>query len=93
MEGNDRRWAMILGAFVADAASMGTHWIYDQARLRDISTETPEFQGPDAAHYKDVRGYFAHPDRASGEMSQYGAQMLVMLRSLASSGEMSRRRA
>ena len=78
-----RAKTLILGALVADAAAMGTHWIYDQDRLHSIAPETPEFTGPDPAHYKDVPAYFAHGTRAAGQTSQYGEQVLVMLDALA----------
>lgn len=77
---------MVLGALVADAAAMGTHWIYDQDHIRKIAPETPEFVAPDAANYEGVPAYFAHPLRRSGDQSQYGEQLIVMLKALAASG-------
>lgn len=88
---NDRRRAMIWGALVADAATMGLHWIYDQSRIRKVAPDTPEFHTPNAADYAGVPAYFAHPTRVSGDQSQYGEQMLVMLRSLAENGSYDRR--
>lgn len=73
---------LITGAFVADAASMGLHWIYDQNHIQKIAPSNPEFRTPSAADYKDVPGYFAHENRVAGDQSQYGHQALVMLRSL-----------
>ena len=50
----------LLGALVADAASLGLHWLYDQDHIKLIeSTGSLLFRQPDAAHYKDKRGYFA----------------------------------
>jgi ADP-ribosylglycohydrolase len=77
---------MILGALVADAATMGLHWIYDQDRIRSIAPDVPEFVGPDPAHFDGVPAFFAHEGRASGEQSQYGDQALVMARALAANG-------
>ena len=71
-----------IGAFVADAAAMGLHWIYDQPHIRKIAPEKPEFRAPDAANYAGVPSYFAHPTRNAGDPSQYGEQLLVMLRCL-----------
>lgn len=82
----ERRRAMIWGSLVADAASMGLHWLYDQQRIRDIAPTAPEFRPPDPANYDGVPGYFAHPNRKVGDLSQYGEQGLVMLRALAGHG-------
>jgi ADP-ribosylglycohydrolase len=77
-----RRRTLVIGALVADAAAMGLHWIYDQDHIQKIAADKPEFRAPDAAHYKDVMGFFAHPTRQIGDPSQYGEQLLVMLRCL-----------
>lgn len=74
---------MVLGALVADAAAMGTHWIYDRDHIRKIAPETPEFVTPDAAHYDGVPAFFAHSNRQTGDQSQYGEQLIVMLKALA----------
>lgn len=81
-----RARAMIWGALVADAASMGLHWLYDQGRIAEVAGDAPEFHGPEQADYDGVPGYFAHAGRVRGMSSQYGAQMLVMLRALATGG-------
>lgn len=77
---------MILGALVADAATMGLHWVYDQAHLLKIAPVSPEFIDPDASSYAGVPGYFAHATRTTGMQSQYGEQAMVMLRTLARGG-------
>lgn len=73
---------LTLGALVADAAAMGLHWIYDQTQIGKVAPHEPEFRQPSPAHYDNVKGYFAHPTRRSGDQSQYGEQVLVMHRSL-----------
>ena len=73
---------MVLGALVADAATMGLHWIYDQAHIKTIAPQAPEFTAPTAENYKDVPGYFAHASRKIGQQSQYGEQLIVMLDTL-----------
>lgn len=83
----DRCRNMILGALVADAATMGLHWVYDQAHLAKLAPEKPEFMAPDAHNYAGVAGYFAHGTRTKGMQSQYGEQAMVMLRTLARGGD------
>lgn len=72
----------ILGALVADAASVGFHWLYDQDRIRQIAPETPEFRPPTQNDYEGFPGFFAHGHKRAGELSQYGEQAMVLLRSL-----------
>ncbi len=74
----------VIGALVADAATIGLHWLYDQARIRELAPDAPEFRTPDARDYEGVPGYFAHPKKSAGDLSQYGEQLMVMLRCLAS---------
>lgn len=82
---SDRARAAITGALVADAATMGLHWLYDQARIVAIAGDTPEFRAPNKMDFAD-KGYFAHEGKMPGAPSQYGAQMMVMARALARSG-------
>lgn len=78
---------MLVGAAVADAASMGLHWIYAQPRVRRAGGDTPEFTEPDPANYEGVPSYFAHAGRHAGDFSMYGESLMVVLRSLAENGE------
>lgn len=78
-----RKQAAILGALVADAASLGFHWIYDADRLAEVAGEHPEFAPPDPRNYEGGVGYFAHANKSSGDATHYGEQMAVSLRSLA----------
>ncbi len=73
----------VWGALVADAASLGLHWLYDQKRIRKVAPESPEFRIPDPADYEDVTGYYAHGRKQVGNFSHYGEQAMVLLRSLA----------
>lgn len=77
-----RRRNLVIGALIADAAAMGLHWIYDQNHIHKIAPQSPEFRAPDAENYKGVPGYFAHSTKKVGDPSQYGEQLLVMLRCL-----------
>lgn len=78
-----RKQKAILGALVADAASLGFHWLYDAERISQVGGETPEFTKQDKAHYENVAGFFAHPMKEVGELTHYGEQLVVGLRSLA----------
>ncbi len=78
----DRARAAMMGAAVADAATMGFHWLYVQARIAEVAGDTPEFRAPNKADFQDanleMRGYFAHGGKMPGEPSHYGAQMMAM---------------
>jgi hypothetical protein len=76
----------IIGALTADAATMGFHWLYSQRRIKEITPENPEFHSPLAADYEGNVGYFAHAHKNAGQLSHYGEQALVMLKSIAGNG-------
>lgn len=83
--------AAILGALVADAASLGLHWLYDTNRIAQIrSTQGLTFLAPDAANYAETKGYFAHGDKMAGDSSGYGETCLLMLNHLATHGDFQR---
>lgn len=63
----------LTGALVADAASMGLHWLYDQDQIKLVAaTGSLLFRQPDAAVYDNKRGAYVHAARHAGEMSHYG---------------------
>ena len=69
----------LAGALVADAAAMGLHWMYDQEQIKTISGSGDVlFRQPDAANFKDKRGYFAHAARRVGELSHYGESARIV---------------
>jgi len=72
----------IMGAFVADAAALGFHWLYSQTRILKLASEEPEFREPDESDFTGNVGYFAHPGKRAGQLSQYGEQCWVMLKSM-----------
>jgi ADP-ribosylglycohydrolase len=82
----DRKRASVLGAIVADAASLGLHWIYSQPAIHRIAPDAPEFVEPTQANYEGISAYFAHTGRHAGDSSMHGAGILLLLRSLASCG-------
>lgn len=86
----DRARGAMMGALIADAATMGFHWLYDQARIAELGGAAPEFRAPNAADFvgEDGKslGYFAHGGKRPGDPSHYGAQMLAMATTLARKG-------
>ncbi len=84
---NSRQNALT-GAMVADAATMGLHWMYDQGQISKIA-ETGEilFRQPDANVYAERKAYFAHAAKRVGENSQYGESTRVVATAIALSGK------
>lgn len=80
----DRTSAMLMGALVADAATLGLHWIYDVDRIASIVGARGEaaFTPVDAANYDGGVGYFAHGARANGDLTQYGACLRLTMQSI-----------
>ena len=78
-----RKQNAIIGALVADAASLGLHWLYDAERIKQVAGDEPEFVTPNKSHYENVAGFFSHPMKEVGDITQYGEQLVVGLRSLA----------
>lgn len=83
--------AAILGALVADSATLGLHWLYDPARIAEIEARKGlVFLSPDAADYAGTTGYFAHGGKMAGESTGYGEVCLLMLQHLTKHGEFKR---
>jgi len=78
--------AAIRGAFVADAAAMGTHWIYNpQDMLSMVPTkEAPEFKDPPTPSYYSSHDFPGH--YGPGMLSPYGEQMLFVTEYVAGGG-------
>ncbi|WP_413110404.1 ADP-ribosylglycohydrolase family protein [Thaumasiovibrio sp. DFM-14] len=78
------RTAALLGALVADAAALGTHWIYSPQRIAELSSvDHFPFIEPDHRNYEGVEGYFAHASKTAGEQSIYGEWLGLYVRLLA----------
>ena len=80
---------MLLGALVADGASLGVHWIYDPARISEIAKRQggpTAFTPVDAANYENTKGYFAHSKREAGALTQYGECMYLAIQSMNQNG-------
>jgi ADP-ribosylglycohydrolase len=77
----------IRGALIGDAAALGLHWIYDQARIAEVAGgRAPVFRQPEQANYKGVPGYFAHGLKKAGDLSGCGETLRLCLRSVLSNG-------
>lgn len=78
------RLAAILGGLVADAASLGLHWLYDPNRIAEIEKESDiVFRQPHESDYANVSGFFAHGSKSVGDSSGYGEVCLLMLKHFA----------
>jgi|GEM_PF-7094282 len=75
----DRLRGMVWGAFLGDAAGLGTHWIYN---LEDLREKYPEgvggFEEPRPGHY--------HAGKEPGSFTHYGDASLLLLESIAEEG-------
>ncbi|MGH1575711.1 ADP-ribosylglycohydrolase family protein [Planktotalea sp.] len=76
----------LVGALVADAATLGLHWIYDPLRIAEACASAPAFTPIDAKHYHGVPSYFAHGARKDGDLSQYGEVLALAMRSIGDEG-------
>ena len=68
---------IVLTSLIADALSLGSHWIYSQ---REISGKFGSITG-----YSDPATSY-HPGKHAGDFTHYGDQTMVLLRSLALHG-------
>lgn len=72
----------VAGGWVADAASLGLHWLYDSPRILEVGGGSPEFLPPKADYFQGGYGYFAHQGKQVGNVSHYGAATAVITDSL-----------
>ena len=74
------------GAYVADAAALGFHWLYDPDRIASLADGDPAFRPPDPSDFEGFKGVFVHPNKSAGDLSQYGAQLRVAVQSMNATG-------
>lgn len=74
--------AAVASGWVADAASLGLHWLYDSPRILEVGGQSPEFLTPKADYFQGGFGYFAHEGKQAGDVSHYGAATRVLTDSL-----------
>ena len=74
----DRYAGLLSAALVADALSLGPHWIYDQDELTEKFGRVTDFETPAADGY--------HAGKAKGAQTHYGDQALLLMASLEACG-------
>jgi hypothetical protein len=74
----------LLGALVADAASVGFHWLYDQERIKVVSSASGAiaFHTPHSRDYADTMGYFVGHGKKRGDLSHYGETLRLTITDL-----------
>lgn len=60
----------ILASLIADAYSLGAHWVYDEDTLKNISFDWETLNHPEAMWHKG---------KQSGDFTHYGDQTLILL--------------
>lgn len=73
--------AMVLASFAADSLALGAHWIYDTDEIDRRIGRVDALRKPLPDSY--------HAGKECGEFTHYGDQALVLLESLATTGEFS----
>ena len=68
---------IVLTSLVADALSLGSHWIYSQREIADKFGDITGYSDPATSY---------HPGKQAGDFTHYGDQTLLLLRSLALHG-------
>ena len=69
----DKIRAMVLGSFVADALSLGAHWVYNTNVIDKKFGRVESYHDPLTSY---------HGEKKAGEHTHYGDQMLVLLESV-----------
>jgi ADP-ribosylglycohydrolase len=70
-----REKAAVMASLLADSLALGVHWIYDTNRLREVYGRVDRLLRPASDSY--------HSNKDLGELTHYGDQALVLLKSLA----------
>ena len=69
--------AAVIGAFVADALSLGVHWVYNTGVIEKKFGRVEQYYDPLTSYHKGKK---------AGNFTHYGDQMLVLLESVISDG-------
>jgi len=73
----DNRKAAVIGAFVADALSLGVHWVYNTGVIDKKLGRVEQYCDPLTSYHKGKK---------AGDFTHYGDQMLVLLESVSDGG-------
>jgi ADP-ribosylglycohydrolase len=65
---------IVITSLVADALSLGSHWIYSQGEIAEKFGSISGYSDPATAY---------HPGKRAGDFTHYGDQTMLLLRSLA----------
>ena len=74
---NNNAKAMVLASFAADALALGVHWIYNTNVIDKKWGRVENYIKPERPTY--------HPTKDLGELTHYGDQTLLLLKSIAGS--------
>jgi ADP-ribosylglycohydrolase len=74
---NNNAKAMVLASFAADALALGVHWIYNTNVIDKKWGRVDKYIKPERPTY--------HPTKDLGELTHYGDQTLLLLKSIAGS--------
>jgi hypothetical protein len=74
--------AALAGGWVAVAAALGLHWLYNSQRIQEVAADRPEFLPPKADYFEGSFGYFAHEHKQVGDGSHYAAATRLLTDSL-----------
>lgn len=75
---SDNRDGMLWGSLIADAISMGPHWVYDLDQLNERYGRVSGYTEPDVQPY--------HHAKSAGDFSHLGDQEYILLESMSASG-------
>jgi ADP-ribosylglycohydrolase len=69
--------SILIGALVGDALCLGSHWIYSQREIDQKFGAISGYAAPATSY---------HPGKQAGDLTHYGDQTMILLRSLAKHG-------
>lgn len=75
----DNAKAMVMAAFIADAVSLGPHWIYDQEKIKREFGKIETITAPLSDSF--------HATKSAGDFTHYGDQTLILTASIAQCGK------
>jgi ADP-ribosylglycohydrolase len=74
----DKHKAAVMGAFAADALSLGVHWVYNTNVIDKKVGRIEQYHNPLTSYHKG---------KQAGDFTHYGDQMLVLLEAIGTAGK------